>query len=82
MTNTRKLLVAVPAGLALSVTMVMIRLVLEPGADRATIEQTIRDNLARHSARIGAHLVGLYFSDSPPERNPRSQKLIRVVREF
>jgi putative adenylate-forming enzyme len=59
-----------------------IRLVLEPGADRAAIEKTVRDNLVWRAEAVGGRLDNIYFSDNPPERNPRSHKLIRVVRRF
>lgn len=59
-----------------------IRLLLEPGADRAAVEQTIRDNLVSRIRAVGGRMVQVRFSEQPPERNPRSLKLIRVVRKF
>jgi putative adenylate-forming enzyme len=59
-----------------------IRLVLEPGADRTAIEQAIRDNLRRRIEAVGGQMVQVRFSHQLPERNPRSLKLIRVVRNL
>jgi phenylacetate-coenzyme A ligase PaaK-like adenylate-forming protein len=59
-----------------------IRLVLETGADRAAIEEAVRDNLLRRAEAIRGRLDNIHFSDKAPERNPRSRKLIRVVRSF
>ena len=59
-----------------------IRLVLAPQAERSAIEQTIRDNLAWRIETVGGQLGTIHFSDKLPERNPQSQKFIRVVREF
>jgi phenylacetate-coenzyme A ligase PaaK-like adenylate-forming protein len=61
---------------------VEIRLVLEPGADRAAIERAVRENLLWRVETIKGQLGTIYFSDKLPERNPRSHKLIRVVKEF
>jgi putative adenylate-forming enzyme len=57
-----------------------IRLQLGPGANRPQIEAAIRANLAYWAARVGGRLGAVEFSDAPPERNPGSLKLIRVVR--
>ena len=59
-----------------------IRLVLKPEADRPKIEQTIYANLAWWAAKAGGQLGRVVFTDQLPERNPHSQKLIRVVRRF
>ena len=59
-----------------------IRLVLEPGVERQTIEGAILGNLAWRVQTVGGRLGAVHFSDKPPERNPRSHKLIRVVRRF
>jgi len=56
-----------------------VRLLLEPGADRAFIEQAIRDNLAHWARRAGGRLGIVRFTDTPPTRNETSHKLIRVV---
>ena len=61
---------------------VEIRLVLAPGADRASIEGAVRANLAMWCERAGGVPPGVRFADAPPERNPRSGKLIRVRRTF
>lgn len=61
---------------------VEIRLVLEPGADAAAIQTAVRANLAMWCERAGGVLPTLRFTDRPPERNPRSGKLIRVRRTF
>jgi putative adenylate-forming enzyme len=59
-----------------------IRLILAPGADRAAIEATIRENLSWRAEAAKGQLGRVYFTDQPPTPNPRSHKLIRVVREF
>ncbi|MGE5776440.1 MAG: hypothetical protein ACM33V_09480, partial [Chloroflexota bacterium] len=59
-----------------------IRLVLKPGSKRAAIEQVVQENLKWRMDRLGAQPVHLHFSAELPERNPRSYKLIRVVRKF
>ena len=59
-----------------------IRLQLKPGADRPQIETAIRANLAYWAQKVGGRLGELLFSETPPERNPNSLKLIRVVRRF
>lgn len=56
-----------------------VRLLLEPGANRAVIEQTIRDNLAHWARRAGGRLGTIRFTDTPPTRNANSHKLIRVI---
>ena len=59
-----------------------IRLQLRPGADRPHIEATIGVNLAYWAQKVGGRLGELLFTEAPPERNPHSLKLIRVVRRF
>ena len=59
-----------------------IRLQLMPGADRPHIEATIGVNLAYWAQKVGGRLGELLFTEAPPERNPHSLKLIRVVRRF
>lgn len=59
-----------------------IRLSLEANADRAAITQKVLENLRWRADKIGAALGEVRFSDRPPEPNPRSGKLIRVVRRF
>jgi putative adenylate-forming enzyme len=59
-----------------------IRLDLDSAADRARIEATIRANLAYWAAKVDGQLGEISFSTAPPERNPNSLKLIRVVRRF
>ena len=59
-----------------------IRLILKPGADRATVEHTIRENLAWWAQKCGGRLGRVTFTAEAPERNPRSLKLIRVTRRF
>lgn len=65
-----------------SLDSIEIRLVLKEGADRAAIESSIRTNLARWAEKAGGALGQVTFSPAPPERNPTSRKLIRVVRRF
>lgn len=57
-----------------------IRLVTAPGADRAAIEAAVLGNLRWRAEAVGGVLGRVTFTDTPPERNPRSQKLIRVIR--
>lgn len=57
-----------------------IRLLLKDGADRNTIEDAVRQNLDRWLKKIGAGPVELVFTETPPQKNPRSHKMIRVVR--
>ena len=59
-----------------------IRLCLEADADRPAIEQKVLENLRWRAQTIGAVLGELRFSEKAPEPNPRSGKLIRVVRRF
>lgn len=59
-----------------------IRLVLEDGADRAEITNKILENLTWRTEAIGGLLGNVRFSDRLPEPNPRSGKMIRVVRRF
>lgn len=59
-----------------------VRLLVKPGANRASIEAAVRANLAYWAERAGGALGALRFSGAPPERNPNSQKLIRVVRKW
>jgi len=59
-----------------------IRLLLRPGADAAAIHAEVLRNLARWCDRAGATPPHVEFSESPPERNPRSGKMIRVRRDF
>lgn len=59
-----------------------IRLILEANADRTAIMQKVLENLRWRAEAIGAVLGEVRFSDTPPEPNPRSGKLIRVVRRF
>jgi putative adenylate-forming enzyme len=59
-----------------------IRLVLAPGADRGAIETAIRENLLWRAEAAKGQLGRVFFSDQPPKPNPRSHKLIRVVRAF
>jgi putative adenylate-forming enzyme len=61
---------------------VEIRLRLAPGSDRAAIEAAIAANLAMWCERAGGEVPAVRFPDRRPERNPRSGKLIRVVRTF
>lgn len=65
-----------------SLDRVEIRLHLQPNADRAQIEAGVRRNLEYWVRRVGGRLAAIEFSDTFPERNPNSFKLIRVVRRF
>lgn len=57
-----------------------VRLVLKPGADREEIEAAARRNLLDWISKTGAEPLHIHFSRLPPQKNPRSQKMIRVVR--
>lgn len=57
-----------------------IRLVLKEGTDKKAIEEAVRRNLGHWLKKIGAGPVELVFTDTPPQKNPRSRKMIRVVR--
>ena len=61
---------------------VEIRLVLAEGSDHKAIESAIKDNLEGWAAKAGGILGKIEFSNTPPERNIRSKKLIRVIRAF
>ena len=65
-----------------SLGQIEIRLQLKAGADRPQIEAEIRRNLAYWAQRVGGDLGEITFSETLPERNPNSLKLIRVVRRF
>jgi len=65
-----------------SLESIEIRLVLKEGADRITIENAVRQNLRGWAEKAGGEAGEIIFSSSPPERNIRSQKLIRVIRMF
>ena len=60
-----------------------IRLVLDPAAAETAVQQSVRRNFQRRLAALGCEQnVNVFFSSTPPERNPRSRKLIRVQRLF
>lgn len=65
-----------------SLQFIEIRLLLREGADRATIERAVGKNLREWAVKAGGSLGQITFANNPPERNPRSHKLIRVVRRF
>ncbi|TVR20553.1 MAG: hypothetical protein EA387_11365 [Nitriliruptor sp.] len=56
-----------------------VRLRLADGADRAAIEPAIRDNLAHWASRAGGQLPTLRFTDTTPQRDATSHKLVRVL---
>jgi hypothetical protein len=56
-----------------------VRLGLRSGADRCAIENAIRKNLEHWANRAHGHARGVRFSDTPPERNAESHKLVRVL---
>jgi putative adenylate-forming enzyme len=58
-----------------------IRLVLKAGADREAIENIIRQNLCDWIAKTGGEAGDIIFTATPPQKNPRSHKMIRVVRD-
>lgn len=59
-----------------------IKLDLAEGADRAAIEGAIVGNLAHWADRAGGRLGTVRFSAHPPQRDPESHKLVRVVRKL
>jgi putative adenylate-forming enzyme len=56
-----------------------VRLRLAAGADRGGIEAEIRRNLAYWAARAGGRVPSLRFTGAPPEPDPTSHKLVRVL---
>lgn len=62
--------------------LIEIRLVLKSDANSGEVEATIRNNLERWAKKAGGTLGKIEFSYDMPERNPRSQKLIRVIRRI
>jgi putative adenylate-forming enzyme len=65
-----------------SIDSIEIRLLLKEHADRIAIERTIENNLQWWAQKAGGILGKIIFSAALPERNPRSNKLIRVTRMF
>ncbi len=65
-----------------SISSTEVRLTLKEGADRASIEKTIGQNLSFWTNKIGGDLGEVTFNAKPPEKNQQSQKFIRVVRLF
>ena len=65
-----------------SIDSIEIRLILKDGTDRPAIENTILENLQSWAHKAGGKLGQVCFTSNSPERNPRSRKLIRVVRMF
>ncbi len=59
-----------------------IRLVTSPGSNITGIRKKVIENLSLRAKRIECELGHVTFSDEPPSRNPRSGKMIRVVRMF
>jgi putative adenylate-forming enzyme len=57
-----------------------IRLVLKSGADREAIERDIKQRLCEWIAKTGGEPGDIFFTETPPQKNPRSHKMIRVVR--
>lgn len=65
-----------------SIDSIEVRLILKNDADRPAIEKAIKENLEGRAKNIGGVLGKVVFTDKLPERNPRSRKLIRVIRAF
>ena len=59
-----------------------IRLVLRDEPQRAAIEAAVLANLRWWAGKVGGDLGRVDFTHEQPERNPRSQKLIRVSRRY
>jgi putative adenylate-forming enzyme len=65
-----------------SMDVIEIRLVLKDHSNRVLIEESIINNLKFWALKAGGELGAIQFSNNPPERNPRSNKMIRVIRAF
>jgi len=65
-----------------SIDSIEIRISLKETVDRTVIERTIEDNLQWWAQKAGGILGRIIFSTALPERNTRSNKLIRVTRMF
>ncbi|MBN1499479.1 MAG: hypothetical protein JW982_04965 [Spirochaetes bacterium] len=59
-----------------------IRLKLKSDSNTELIKKTILSNLNFYMEKIGVIPVSINFSDIEPEKNTRSNKLIRVIRNF
>ncbi len=59
-----------------------IRIVLKSEKNREAIEKKIIENLNFWVKKLNAELGDVEFSNDKPERNPRSKKLIRIIRRF
>ena len=57
-----------------------IKLDLAESGDRTAVEAAILANLSYWAERAGGVLGTVRFSDDPPQRDPESHKLVRVVR--
>lgn len=65
-----------------SLDSIEIRLILKSGTSSIPVEETIRTNLGWWAEKAGGKLGQINFTQTLPERNIRSRKLIRVVRRF
>jgi putative adenylate-forming enzyme len=65
-----------------SIDFIEIRLVLKDGSNCLVIEEAIKDKLQGWASKAGGELGKVVFTYKLPERNPRSKKLIRVMRKF
>jgi phenylacetate-coenzyme A ligase PaaK-like adenylate-forming protein len=63
-------------------TVITVRLDHEPGTDRAEVWQRVRAGLAYLLHAHGCGGVSLRLATEPPQVNPRSGKLRRVLRSF
>ncbi len=59
-----------------------IRLVTNEGPDTSTLRKKVLENLKARARKVEGNLGSVEFSDEPPAPNPRSGKMIRVVRKF
>ncbi len=59
-----------------------VRLVTSQGSNITGIRKKVLENLNMRARRVDGNLGHVTFSDEPPSRNPRSGKMIRVVRMF
>ena len=58
-----------------------IRLILKPGTQPLPVQEAICANLGWWADKAGGRLGRITFTQTPPERNPNSRKLIRVVQK-
>ena len=65
-----------------SLDLIEIRLVLKPDCQKIEIENAVVSNLRRRASSSGGQLGRIIFSNTKPEVNNNSKKLIRIIRKF